>query len=108
MTDVNCFAQAHLDKGTQDWLHGWTRSSSTNSSTKRKPTEGGSKDREEYREIVWAARDQVRKAKDLIELNLTRDIKGNRKSFYKYVSEKRKSSENVGPLWKEIGDLVTW
>ncbi|GAB0208302.1 hypothetical protein GRJ2_003295900 [Grus japonensis] len=62
---------------------------------------------EEHREIVQAARDQVRKAKALRELNLARDIKGNKKSFYRYVSEKRKTRENVGPLWNETGDLVT-
>jgi len=28
--------------------------------------------------------------------------------FYRYVSDKRKARENVGPLWKEMGDLVTW
>jgi len=38
---------------------------------------------EKYREIVRAARDQVRKAKALTELNLARDIKGNKKSFYR-------------------------
>ncbi|GAB0204977.1 mitochondrial enolase superfamily member 1 [Grus japonensis] len=63
---------------------------------------------EEYRETVQAARDQVRKAKALIELNLARDVKGNKKSFYRYVSDKRKMRENVGPLWNETGDLVTW
>ncbi|GAB0186183.1 mitochondrial enolase superfamily member 1 [Grus japonensis] len=62
---------------------------------------------EEYRETIQAARDQVRKAKALIELNLARDIKGNKKSFYRYVSDKRKMRENVGPLWNEMGDLVT-
>ncbi|GAB0191906.1 mitochondrial enolase superfamily member 1 [Grus japonensis] len=54
-----------------------------------------------------AARDQVRKAKALIELNLARDIKGNKKSFYRYVSDKRKTRENVGPLWNDTGDLAT-
>ncbi|GAB0202862.1 hypothetical protein GRJ2_002751800 [Grus japonensis] len=63
---------------------------------------------EEYRETVQASRDQVRKAKALTELNLARDIKGNKKSFYRHVSDKRKTRENVGPLWKETGDLVTW
>ncbi|GAB0188257.1 mitochondrial enolase superfamily member 1 [Grus japonensis] len=63
---------------------------------------------EEYREIVQAARDQVRKAKALIELNLARDVKDNKKSFYRYVSDKRTTRENVGPLWKEMGDLVSW
>ncbi|GAB0210181.1 mitochondrial enolase superfamily member 1 [Grus japonensis] len=62
---------------------------------------------EEYRETVRAARDQDRKAKALIELNLARDVKDNKKSFYRYVSEKRRTRENVGPLWNEMGDLVT-
>jgi len=35
---------------------------------------------EEYRKIVRAARDHVRKAKDLSELNLVRDIKSNKKA----------------------------
>jgi len=53
------------------------------------------------------ARDQVRKARALMELNLAKDVKGNKKSFYRYVSDKRKTRENVSPLWKEAGDLVT-
>ncbi|GAB0208696.1 mitochondrial enolase superfamily member 1 [Grus japonensis] len=61
---------------------------------------------EEYRETVRAARDQVRKAKALIELNLARDAKDNKKSFYRYISDKRRTRENVGPLWNETGDLV--
>ena len=36
---------------------------------------------EEYKEIVWAARNQVKKAKALIELNLSRDVKGNKKKL---------------------------
>ncbi|GAB0185981.1 mitochondrial enolase superfamily member 1 [Grus japonensis] len=62
----------------------------------------------EHRKIVQAARDRVRKAKALIELHLARDVKGNKKSFYGYVSDKRKTRENVGLLWKEMRDLVTW
>ncbi|KFW00854.1 hypothetical protein N327_12339, partial [Fulmarus glacialis] len=62
---------------------------------------------DEYREIVRAASDQVRKAKALIELNLARDIKGNKKSVYRYLGDKRKMRENVVPLRKETGDLVT-
>ncbi|GAB0188947.1 mitochondrial enolase superfamily member 1 [Grus japonensis] len=56
---------------------------------------------EEYRETVRAARDQVRKAKALIEI---RDVKDNKKSFY---SDKRRTRENVGPLQNETDDLVT-
>ncbi|GAB0207279.1 mitochondrial enolase superfamily member 1 [Grus japonensis] len=62
---------------------------------------------EEYRETVRAARDQFRKAKALIEISLARDVKDNKKSFYRYVSEKRRTRENVGPLRNERGDLVT-
>ena len=40
----------------------------------------------------------MRKAKALIELNMARDIKGNKKSFYRYVGDKRKTRENVGVL----------
>ncbi|GAB0203869.1 mitochondrial enolase superfamily member 1 [Grus japonensis] len=46
---------------------------------------------EEYRETVCVAR----------------DVKDNKKSFYRYVSEKRRTRENVGPLRNEMGDLVT-
>ncbi|GAB0191850.1 mitochondrial enolase superfamily member 1 [Grus japonensis] len=62
---------------------------------------------EEYRETVRVARDQVRKAKALVEISLARDVKDNKKSFYRYVSEKRRMRENVGPFQNEMGDLVT-
>ncbi|GAB0190611.1 mitochondrial enolase superfamily member 1 [Grus japonensis] len=62
---------------------------------------------EEHRETVLAMRDQVRKAKALTELNLARDIKGNKKSFYRYVSDKMRTRENVGLPRNEISDLVT-
>ncbi|GAB0195609.1 mitochondrial enolase superfamily member 1 [Grus japonensis] len=43
----------------------------------------------------------------LIEISLARDVKDNKKSFYRYVSDKRRMRENVGPLRNETGDLVT-
>lgn len=46
--------------------------------------------------------------KTLIESNLLRIIKGNKKSFYRNISNKRQTREIVGPLQKEMGDLVTW
>jgi len=63
---------------------------------------------EEYREIVQAARDQIGKAKALLELKLARDVKSNKNEFYRYVSDKRKMRVSVGPLWKQTGNLVTW
>ncbi|GAB0183613.1 mitochondrial enolase superfamily member 1 [Grus japonensis] len=62
---------------------------------------------QKYRETVRATRDQVRKAKALIEISLARDVKDNKKSFYRYVSDKRRMRKNVGPLRNETGDLVT-
>ena len=44
----------------------------------------------------------------MIEFKLAREVKGIKQSFYRYVSDKRKTKENVDPLWKEIGDPVTW
>lgn len=41
--------------------------------------------------------------KTLMELN----IKENKKSFYKYIVDKRKTKENVGYLQKEMEVLVT-
>ncbi|PKU28011.1 hypothetical protein llap_14872 [Limosa lapponica baueri] len=48
----------------------------------------------------------VWKAKSQTELNLAKDIKDIKKNFYKYVRDKGKSREDVGPLWKEMGNLV--
>jgi len=61
----------------------------------------------DYKEVVRAARNQVRKAKTQIESNLGRDIKGNENKFYRCVNNKRKGREDVDPLQKETGDLVT-
>lgn len=45
---------------------------------------------------------QIRKARVLMELNLGRNVKGNKKSFHRYISGKRKSKENVSLLQKEM------
>jgi len=61
---------------------------------------------EEYRNVVRACRDATRKAKAHLELSLARDVKNNKKGFFKYISSKRKSRDNVGPLLNEAGVLV--
>jgi len=58
--------------------------------------EAGQIAHEKYRKIVQAARDHVRKAKALTELNLARDIKGNKKSCCRYIGDESKTRENVG------------
>jgi len=62
---------------------------------------------EEYRNVVRACRDAMRKAKIHLELKLARDVKNNKKGFFNYISSKRKTRDNVGPLLNEVGVLVT-
>jgi len=62
---------------------------------------------EEYRNVVRTCRDATRKAKVHLELNLARDVNDNKKGFFKYISSKWKSRENVGPLLNEVSALVT-
>ena len=52
---------------------------------------------EEYRNVVRACRDAMRKAKAHLELKLARDVKNNKKGFFNYISSKRKARDNVGP-----------
>ncbi|PKU40509.1 hypothetical protein llap_9185 [Limosa lapponica baueri] len=59
----------------------------------------------EYRETVRAAENQIRQVKAQTELKLDRNIKDNKKNFYQFVRDKTR--EDMGPLWKETGDLVT-
>lgn len=61
---------------------------------------------ENYRNVVRVCRDMTRKAKAHLELNLAKDIKGKKKSLYKYISSKRKIRENVGLLLNPMGVLV--
>ncbi|XP_050792312.1 myoD family inhibitor domain-containing protein isoform X1 [Gopherus flavomarginatus] len=63
--------------------------------------------REEYENIAQACRSEIRKAKLQLELQLTRDVKSNKKGFFKYISNKKKVKESVGPLLNEGGNLVT-
>ncbi|CAM4581387.1 unnamed protein product [Caretta caretta] len=63
--------------------------------------------REEYKNIARAFRSEIRKAKSHLELQLARDVKSNKKVFFRYVSNKKKVKESVGPLLNEGGNLVT-
>lgn len=44
-------------------------------------------------------RDRARKAKARMEYNLARDIRGNKKGIYKYISSKRNSREIMSSLF---------
>ncbi|XP_068785519.1 uncharacterized protein [Struthio camelus] len=54
-----------------------------------------------------SSREQEGWAKAQLELNLARDVKDNKKAFFKYIRSKRKTRENVGPLLNGAGALVT-
>jgi len=62
---------------------------------------------EEYRNVVRACRDATRKAKVHLELNLARNVKDNKKRFFKYIGSKWKTRDDVEPLLNEVGALVT-
>lgn len=51
--------------------------------------------------------DKIRKAKALLDLNLVRDLKGNKKGLYKHIGNKRKTGENMNPLLNRAGKLLT-
>jgi len=61
---------------------------------------------EGYRNVVRACRDAMRKAKVHLGLNLTRDVKKNKKGFFNYISSKWKTRDNVGLMLNEAGVLV--
>jgi len=62
---------------------------------------------EEYRNVVRACREAMRRAKAHLGLILARDVKDNKKSFFKDINSKWKTRENVGPLLNQVGVLVT-
>ena len=62
---------------------------------------------EEYKNVFRACRASTRKAKVHLQLNPARNVKDNKKGFFKYISSKRETRENVRPLLNEVGTLVT-
>jgi len=62
---------------------------------------------QEYKNVIRARRDVMRKAKAHLELNLAKEVKDNKKGFVECVNRKRKIRENVGLLLNEVGALVT-
>ena len=61
---------------------------------------------EEYRAVVCVCRDRIRKAKVQTELNLARDVKDNKKGFYRYLG-RRQAKESSPPLIKGNGELAS-
>jgi len=61
---------------------------------------------EEYRDSARWCRDEVRRVKAQLELNLARDVKNNRKGFYRYVNQKRKVKASVRAPINKNANLV--
>jgi len=57
---------------------------------------------EEYRNIVRVSSDATRNPKVHLQLNLAREVKDNTKGFFKYISSKEMTRENVGLLLNEV------
>lgn len=47
---------------------------------------------EKYRHVVQVCRGKVRKVKDHLQLNLERDMRGDKKDSYRSISSKRRGS----------------
>ena len=62
---------------------------------------------EGYKDTVWTCRDGIRKAKAQTELNFAREVKSNKKGFYRYTGQKKQVKESVPPLINEKGEMAT-
>ncbi|KFQ03373.1 hypothetical protein N329_05067, partial [Haliaeetus albicilla] len=66
----------------------------------------GQATQEEYRDLVRSCREEIRKAKAQLELNLATIVRDNKKCFYKYVNNKT-AKENICPLLDTEGNIAT-
>ena len=62
---------------------------------------------EGYRAVVCVCRDRIRNAKAQRELNLARDVKNNKKGFYRYIGWRRQTKESVPLLINENRELAS-
>ncbi|KAM9590852.1 uncharacterized protein ACIBXB_005900 [Morphnus guianensis] len=62
---------------------------------------------EEYRDLVRSCREEIRKAKAQLELNLATVVRDNKKCFYKYINNKKRAKENIHPLLDADGNIAT-
>ena len=59
-----------------------------------------------YRDAIWTGSDGIRKAKALMEMNMARDVKNNKKGFCRFSGQKRQG-KGVPIMINEMGELVT-
>ncbi|CAM4671219.1 unnamed protein product [Caretta caretta] len=89
------------------WLNGEILADLKHKKEAYKKWKVGHMTREEYKNIARACRNDIRRAKSHLELQLARDVKSSKKGFFRYVGNKKKAKESVGPLLNEGGNLVT-
>lgn len=83
-----------------------------NSNVELKHTRAGSRNMwagrniEKYRDIVQVCKATARNAKTYLQLNLVKDVKGNKKGLYRQITSKKKNSEGMDPLINRLGDVV--
>lgn len=68
--------------------------------------EAGTTHWDEYQDVVRISRNESRKPKAHLELNLAKHVQ-DKKVFFKYISNKKNSKENVCHLLKGTGTLET-
>jgi len=66
----------------------------------------GQATQEEYRGLVRSCREEIRKAKDQLELRLATVVRDNKKCFYKYINNKKRANESLHPLLDARGNIV--
>ncbi|GAB0203202.1 hypothetical protein GRJ2_002785800 [Grus japonensis] len=62
--------------------------------------------REDYRDAARLCGERIRAAKAQLELKLASTVGDNKKGFFKYVNNKRRTRENIGSLLNENGHLT--
>lgn len=62
---------------------------------------------EDYKDVGSLCRKKIRRTKDELEFNLPAAIKDNKTCFYQYISNKRRSKENLHPLLEKGVNTVT-
>jgi len=62
----------------------------------------------QFRNVAWAYRDDVRKAKAQCRLKLARKVNGNKRSFYCYMDKKvlNKEKQAIFMVLRELGDAL--
>lgn len=91
-------------KGVRVHLCGWTVNFCQNPSTGRRHTEAT---RNECWDAVRLWRNEIRKDKIQLGLNLAQDVRKSKRSFFKDINNKRKTKEIVSPLLSGAATLVT-